>query len=85
MVGRSRLDPQTLPDATAGPVEHVRRVQSLFADGDDVVITVSWVMYEYEAGELLALLVYLVHSDRDKVSLTAHWCRWSTSDRSHQQ
>ena len=55
------------------------------ADGDDVVITVSWVMHEYEAGELLALLVYLVHSDRDKVSLTAHWCRWSTSDRSHQQ
>ena len=57
MVGRSRLDPHTLPDATAGPVENVRRVQSLFADGDDVVVAVSWIMHEDEAGELLALLV----------------------------
>lgn len=54
MIGRSRLDPHTLPDTTAGPVEDVRRVQGLFADGNYVVIAVSWVMYEDEAGDLSA-------------------------------
>jgi hypothetical protein len=76
VVGRSRLDPHTLPDTTAGPVEDVRRVQSLLADRNDAVVAVGWVMHEDETGMLSALLIHSVRSDRIKVSLTARWCRW---------
>lgn len=70
MVGRRRLDPYTLPNATAGPVEDVRRVESLLADWDDVVIAISWVMHEDKAGDLSALLAAAVISGQERVNFT---------------
>ena len=40
----SRLDPHTLPDATTGCVEDMRRVERLFADGYDIVVTICWIV-----------------------------------------
>ena len=41
-----RLNPHTLPDATAGRVEDVRGSQGLLSIGDDIIIRVSWVVHK---------------------------------------
>ena len=54
IVARCGLDPDTLPDTTAGRIEDVGRIQSLLADGDHVWIAVRWVESEDEPFEELA-------------------------------
>ena len=55
VIRRSRLDPDTLPDTTAGSVEDVRGIESLLANRNDVVVTVSRIVDEDEAVNILVI------------------------------
>lgn len=48
MVPRNRLDPNTLPDSTAGSVEDVVWLERLLADGNHIVATVSGIVRKDE-------------------------------------
>ena len=48
MVWRGRLNPDTLPDATAGSVENVTRMERLFANWNHITFTISGVIHKDE-------------------------------------
>lgn len=48
MVPWNRLDPNTLPDSTAGSVEDVVWLERLLADGDHIVAAVSGIVGKNE-------------------------------------
>ena len=63
VVGRRRLNPDTLPDTTAGLVEDVTlRGRLLLADRDDIVTTVRGIMYEDEPVTMLAGLLLRIQT-----------------------
>lgn len=49
VVCRSRLDPDTLPDTTAGSVENVIRTQSLLPDGNHIAARICGIVDKYDA------------------------------------
>lgn len=48
VVSRDRLDPDTLPDTTAGGIEDVARIERLLANWNDIRVIISRVMDENE-------------------------------------